>query len=251
MVAAVTIVVVLMGVISAVSNLGWHWLSGLANPGTVVSWLDPATALGLAMGHAASALGVGGHTAGLVDISRGVGLGLAAVLSVLLLLRSTRWGEVDALGWSLLLFVVLGPVVWPWYETWGFVVLAVVAEGWTLRLVLALSAVACFADVPVGPFPRCIGPSADGDLLDRADRRGRHVRDHPARAVPSAARDRGLVQGADRPPIDGAATCRGRVPAKLALAWHRSRPSRRRLQVARQARHDALRKVRDAPPDGG
>jgi hypothetical protein len=147
-VAAVAIVVVLMGVISEVSNLGWHWLTGLANPGTVVSWLDPATALGLAMSHAASALGAGGHTAGLVEISRGTGLGLAAVLSVGLLLRSRRQGEVAALGWSLLLLAVLGPVVWPWYETWGFVVLAVVAEGWTLRLVLALSAVACFADMP-------------------------------------------------------------------------------------------------------
>jgi hypothetical protein len=148
MVAAVTIVVVLMGLISTVTNLGWHWLSGLTDPGTVVSWLDPATALGLAMGHAASALGVGGHTAGMVEISRGIGLGLAAVLSVGLLLRTGRSGEVQALGWSLLLFAILGPVVWPWYETWGFVVLAVVAEGWTLRLVLALSAVACFADEP-------------------------------------------------------------------------------------------------------
>jgi hypothetical protein len=147
-VAAFAIVVALMGAISALSNLGWHWLAGLANPGTVVSWLDPATALGLAMGHAASAFGLGGHTAGLVEISRGLGLGLAALLSVGLLVRSNRRGEVEALGWSLLLFVILGPVVWPWYETWGFVVLAVVAEGWTLRLVVALSAVACFADVP-------------------------------------------------------------------------------------------------------
>jgi hypothetical protein len=146
--AAVAIVVVLMGVISAVSNLGWHWVSGLADPGRIVSWLDPATALGLGMDHAASALGVGGHTAGLVEISRGVGLGLATALSAVLLFRSKRQGEVGALGWSLLLFAVLGPLVEPWYETWGFVVLAAVAEGWTLRLMLALSAVACFADAP-------------------------------------------------------------------------------------------------------
>jgi len=54
----------------------------------------------------------------------------------------------QALGWGLLVFVVLGPIVWPWYETWGFVFLAVIAEGWTLRILLALSALACFADVP-------------------------------------------------------------------------------------------------------
>ena len=57
------------------------------------------------------------------------------------------------------MFVILGPVVWPWYETWGFVVLAVVAEGWTLRLVAALSAVACFADVPAA---RSLGASNPG-----------------------------------------------------------------------------------------
>jgi hypothetical protein len=118
-VAAAVIVVSLMGAISAVSNLGWHWLNGLANPGTVVSWLDPATALGLALGHAASALGLGEHTTGLVDNSRGVGLGAATVLSIGLLLRSKRRTEIAALGWSLLLFVILGPVVWPWYETCG------------------------------------------------------------------------------------------------------------------------------------
>jgi len=146
--SAVAIVSVLMAVIGVVANLGWHWLAGLADPGKIVSWLDPATALGLAVAHAASALGVGWHTAGLVEISRGVGLGLAAALSVLLLLRSKRQGEVEALGWSLLLFAVLGPVVEPWYEVWGCVVLAVVAERWTLRFVLGLSALACFAEMP-------------------------------------------------------------------------------------------------------
>jgi alpha-1,6-mannosyltransferase len=77
-----------------------------------------------------------------------VALGIAAVISAYLLVRSQRFGDIEAIGWSLLAFVVLGPVVWPWYETWGFVFLAVVAERWTLRLLLVLSAVACFADVP-------------------------------------------------------------------------------------------------------
>jgi alpha-1,6-mannosyltransferase len=138
----------LMAVIGAVSGLGWRWLSGLSNPGTVVSWLDPATAVGLLLGHAAGALGAPGHSHALVQGARAAGLAVAAVVSLWLILRSDRVGELQALGWSLLVFVVLGPVVWPWYETWGFVVLAVVAEGWTLRLLLALSAVACFADVP-------------------------------------------------------------------------------------------------------
>jgi hypothetical protein len=147
-VAAVLVSAGLMAVVSAVSGLGWRWLSGLSNPGSVVSWLDPVTAVGLVLGHAAHAVGYTGHTDVLVPGSRAVGLAVAAVISVGLIVRSRRVGELQALGWSLLVFVILGPVVWPWYETWGFVFLAVVAEGWTLRLLLFLSAMACFADVP-------------------------------------------------------------------------------------------------------
>ncbi len=147
-VAAVLVVLGLMAVISVASGLGWRWLRGLSNPGTVVSWLDPVTGVGLALGHLAGVLGYSGHNAVFVEGARAVGLALAAVIAVGLIVRSDRVGDVDALGWSLLAFVVLGPVVWPWYETWGFVFLAVVAQGWTLRLLVALSAVACFADVP-------------------------------------------------------------------------------------------------------
>jgi hypothetical protein len=150
--AALAIALGVMSLISAVSGLGWRWLDGLSNPGVVVSWLDPATAVGLALGHLTSVLGLGHHAAALVRGARAVSLVLAAVISAGLVVRSDRVGPVRALGWSLLVFAVLGPVVWPWYETWGFAFLAVVAEGWTLRIVLLLSAVACCADVPAARF---------------------------------------------------------------------------------------------------
>jgi alpha-1,6-mannosyltransferase len=146
--AAVAFTVGLMAVVAALSGLGWRWVSGLSNPGVVVSWLDPATGVGLLLAHGARALGFGGHQKTLVDGVRAAALVLAAGLSVRLLVRSERRGEVQALGWSLLAFVVLGPVVWPWYETWGLVFLAVVADGWVLVLVLVGSVVACFADMP-------------------------------------------------------------------------------------------------------
>ena len=146
--AAVGIAGGTMVVVGLVSGLGWRWLGGLANPGTVVSWVDPATAVGLTLAHGAAALGAVGHSAAFVHAARLVSLGLAAGVSVILIVRSERLGPLQALGWSLLVFVVLGPIIWPWYETWGFVFLAVVAEGLTLRLLLGLSALACFADVP-------------------------------------------------------------------------------------------------------
>lgn len=145
---AILITLALTAVIGLVAGLGWHWLAGLRSPGTVVSWVDPVTAVGLSLSHLSGALGFGAHSATDVQWTRGVGLGLAAVISVGLVLRSARIGAMQALGWSLLVFVALGPVVWPWYETWGFAFLAVIAEAWTLRLLLVLSAVACFADLP-------------------------------------------------------------------------------------------------------
>jgi alpha-1,6-mannosyltransferase len=142
----------LTALVSVACGLGWRWLSGLSDPGVVVSWLDPASAIGLTLSHLVGLLGGGQHAAAFVQGSRAAGLLLAALISVGLIVRSRRVGPLQALGWSLVAFVVLGPVIWPWYETWGFVVLAVVAEGWTLRIVLAFSAVACFADVPGAHF---------------------------------------------------------------------------------------------------
>jgi alpha-1,6-mannosyltransferase len=143
-----------VALLSVACDLGWHWLRGVSNTGVVVSWLDPATAVGLLAGHVASALGLGVRTNTLIDVSRGAGLALAGALAVALLLRSNRVGPFFALGWSMLALALLGPDVWPWYETWGIVLLAVVAERRTLWIVIALSAGACFTVIPTGQFLR-------------------------------------------------------------------------------------------------
>ena len=94
----------------------------------------------------------------MIDISRGACLALAGALAVVLLLRSNRIGPFFALGWSMLALALLGPDVWPWYETWGIVLLAVVAERRTLWIVIALSAEACFTVIPTGQFLRDSDP---------------------------------------------------------------------------------------------
>jgi alpha-1,6-mannosyltransferase len=104
---AILIAVALMAVIGLVSGLGWRWLDGLTNPGVVVSWVDPVTAVGLSFSHVSGALGFGGHSAAYVQGTRAVGLGLAALVSIGLIMRSTRIGAMQALGWSLLFW-------WSW-----------------------------------------------------------------------------------------------------------------------------------------
>jgi hypothetical protein len=133
--------------VSLASGWGWRWLTA-ADPGKVVSWLDPATAAGLLAAKVTAATGLGAHTGGAVGAARIVALGVAAAIGLLLLWRTDRIGLPAALGWTLFALAVLGPIVWPWYETWGLALVAVTAGSATRRAVLVISAVGCFATIP-------------------------------------------------------------------------------------------------------
>jgi hypothetical protein len=146
--AAVLIGGAAMVVVSEVSGLGWGWLSNLSDPGTVISWLDPATAAGLVTTHALHLIGVTAQVHPVVVVWRIIALVLAGAITLTMLIRTDRYGLPKALGLSLVAIVFLGPIVWPWYETWGLVFLAFVARPWARRLLLVLTAVGCFATVP-------------------------------------------------------------------------------------------------------
>jgi hypothetical protein len=151
---AVCLTLAVMAAIGAAVDLSWRWVGALLGAGTVVSWLDPVTAIGLALAHLAHAAGYHGTPGTFVRSSRAIGLAIAAAISLRMLIRPPGPGPdqdsepVRALGWSIFAFVLLGPVIWPWYYAWAFGFLAVIAEGWTLRVVAALSAIACFATMP-------------------------------------------------------------------------------------------------------
>jgi hypothetical protein len=147
-VVSLVIAGVTMAVVTEASGLGWGWLWNLSDPGSVSSWLDPATALGLVVSHVVHLAGAGPHTHALVVAARATALAVAAVIVAVMLVRTDRYGMPRALGWSLLAVVFLGPIVWPWYETWGLVVLALASDQWSPRVVLVLSVVGCFATVP-------------------------------------------------------------------------------------------------------
>ena len=67
-----------------------------------------------------------------------------------LLLNSDRIGTLKALGVTLLVFVILGPVVQPWYLSWGLILLAPVALGRLRSLIIGLSMVTAFIELPGG-----------------------------------------------------------------------------------------------------
>ncbi|HEX7460294.1 MAG TPA: polyprenol phosphomannose-dependent alpha 1,6 mannosyltransferase MptB, partial [Acidimicrobiales bacterium] len=139
-----------LGIFSYASGLGWGWISILGTPGVVRSWASPTTGLAFGFTGIAHLFHVGLGVSGVLSVTRFLGLLIAAVSAVWLLLNSDRVGTLKALGLTLLLFVLLGPVVQPWYLSWGLILLAPVALGQLRSLVIGLSMVTAFIELPGG-----------------------------------------------------------------------------------------------------
>ena len=142
--------VIVLG-LSFASGLGIGWIANLGTPGTVRSWLAPATGIGMGLSGLLHAVGLTGiSSAGMLSVTRVLGLMAATGISVYLLWHSERVGAVRAMGISMLLFVALGPVVQPWYLTWGVVLLAPVATRKLRVILVGVSALAPFIGLPGG-----------------------------------------------------------------------------------------------------
>jgi len=162
---ALAISAVVMVAITYAIGLGWGWVAALRNPGTVSSWLDPATGLGGLLSDLLRALGGGDHSAVIVAVARAIGLLAAGVIALLLLVRSDGGvSSLRAIGLTMLAVVVLGPVVQPWYLSWAIVLLAPIVEGRALVALIGLSAVMSFLGLPGGR--RLLGHlESDGALV--------------------------------------------------------------------------------------
>ena len=130
-------VLVAVGVVVAVgivSGLGFSWISTsvFSTPGKVRLAITPATALGWTV---AQIVPVGARS---LESALGVVAFCAAVLFGLMLLwRTTRGNMVRYLGFALIAVAVCGPAAWPWYLTWGLVLLAACPGlQWSRALVL-------------------------------------------------------------------------------------------------------------------
>ncbi len=139
---------VVMTGVSQMVGLGWGWVSALSNPGTVRSWIDPPTAIGLWLARFVSYAGLGYHQGLFLDGVRDLGLATAAVIGVRLLWRAKGADMMRAMGLTMLAVVFLGPSVQPWYLAWSVVILSTIAEHRLRVLVIVLSCVSCFFGLP-------------------------------------------------------------------------------------------------------
>ena len=118
-----------MGALSVVTGLGWSWVSNLATPGTVRSWVAPATGAGIFLTDLAHLVGIGVplHVHAVVHpLARARDRALSSACGCCCdptVRDAARHGPHHADHGG------ARPVVQPWYLSWGLVVLAPVANG--------------------------------------------------------------------------------------------------------------------------
>ncbi|MDO5627504.1 MAG: polyprenol phosphomannose-dependent alpha 1,6 mannosyltransferase MptB [Mobilicoccus sp.] len=121
---------------TALTGLGWGWLSNLGVPGSVLSLLSPVSMAGAAVAASLSFIGVPEEwTVGAVPTFQAAGLVAILVALAWITWRLGPRRPVAAAAWALIVFTVGGPTVYPWYVLWGVVLLGAT---WTDRRVIAV-----------------------------------------------------------------------------------------------------------------
>jgi alpha-1,6-mannosyltransferase len=140
-----------LGVTTLMAGFGFGWVDNLMSEGTVRSWAAPATGAGMALTNLFHAVGLHSiELASVLSVTRFIGVVIAAAFTFWLLYRSPERGWVHSLGLALLLFVILGPVVQPWYLAWGLVIFAASYQGREHFWLLLLSIIGPFIGLPGG-----------------------------------------------------------------------------------------------------
>ena len=133
------------------AGFGWGWVANLTSNGAVRSWDAPMTAAGLALADTGHVLGLHSlSVTAMLTVTRALGFVIALGVTAWLLLAGERHTWVRSLGLSLIVLVVLGPVVQPWYFVWGIALLSASYVGRQHFWILLMSITGPFAGLPGG-----------------------------------------------------------------------------------------------------
>ncbi|CAB5077028.1 MAG: hypothetical protein F2947_04665 [Actinobacteria bacterium] len=127
---AVFTAAVLMIVVGCVAvGLGPGWITALKSTGKVNDTYSPTTKIGFSIAEVLNSIGL--HVDGQLLASgvRALGLLATAAIAFVMLMRSPRSGVIKATGVMLVAYILLGPVIWPWYLVTGFALLAACGLG--------------------------------------------------------------------------------------------------------------------------
>jgi hypothetical protein len=107
--------------ISLISGLGFGWVSSgvFSTPEKVRLAITPSTALGWTVAQVIPA-----GARGLESAFGVIAFALSGLFGLVLLWRTRPSNLVRYLGFALIAVAICGPAAWPWYLTWGLVLLA-------------------------------------------------------------------------------------------------------------------------------
>lgn len=122
--AIVVSAAVLVGV-GVLADVGTSWLSGslLSSTESAHIALTPATVIAVALSHTVGP-DTAAHLRTLEHDLASLSFAILAACAVVLCLRARYDRLVRSLGILLILAAVCGPIAWPWYLTWGAVLLS-------------------------------------------------------------------------------------------------------------------------------
>jgi alpha-1,6-mannosyltransferase len=147
--------------VTVITGFGPGWISSglFSTPARVRLAITPATDISWTIARLLGDVGVavGFHT--LHTVFRAVIFGLSVLFALVLLQRSRRNTLVPFLGLALLGFAIAGPALWPWYLSWGLVLVAAWTPAQRSWLVAAAVVVASVLVKPGGILALPLGSS--------------------------------------------------------------------------------------------
>jgi hypothetical protein len=119
---ALGVVAAVVALVSAATGWGLHWISGtlFSTPARVRIAITPATGVAWTLHE----LGVGARFLEVESVTRAIAAAIAGAFAVAMLVRTRMDNLVRPLGLALVALAFGGPAAWPWYFTWGVVLLA-------------------------------------------------------------------------------------------------------------------------------
>jgi hypothetical protein len=143
--------------VTLASGLGWTWIEpkNLRIPAELHILATPTVSLGIAVSRLLNLVRIHASQAGTVTAMQTIGGVLAAAAALWLVITFRNDNLVRVLAVVLAFVVLAGPTLWPWYLTWGLVLLAATPS--QRSKVLALTA--AFAMLLAGPVGT---PQLDG-----------------------------------------------------------------------------------------
>jgi alpha-1,6-mannosyltransferase len=146
---AAAVLVVVPAAVTLLAGYGFTWLgpTALHIPTELRVLSTPSVSLGVLIFSVLHPLGVPVARSAVVTVTQDVVVVLTVAAVVWLLVTLRRHEVVRSLGLALILIVMGSPTVWPWYLTWGVILLAAT----TAQRSKGLAAVAAVSMLIVGP----------------------------------------------------------------------------------------------------